>query len=73
MSFTGARFGRLPVATSRSGYSRSKLYELAGQHDGLFRKDGAITFVDLWLLDRIQADLPSANIGVTKVAGDDAA
>jgi hypothetical protein len=72
MSSTGARFGRLPVAVNHSGWSRSRLYELAKQYSGLFRKDGAITFVDLELLDQIQASLPSANIGAaTKVAGDD--
>ena len=70
---TLARWGKLPVAISRSGLSRSTLYEMAEQYPDLFRKHGAATIVDLELLDQILASLPSANIGATKVAGDDAA
>jgi hypothetical protein len=57
-----ARFGRIPDAVRRSGLSRSKLYEMAAHHSGLFRKADAVTIVDLELLDRILADLPAANI-----------
>jgi hypothetical protein len=60
------RFGRIPAATQRSGMSRSKLYEIAGQHPGLFRKAGAVTLVDLQLLDEILADLPPAVIAIGK-------
>jgi hypothetical protein len=57
------RFGRIPVATHRSGLSRSKLYEMASRHPGLFRKADAATIVDLEMLDEILADLPAADLG----------
>jgi hypothetical protein len=60
---TAVRFGRLPVAQARSGLSRSKLYELAAENSGLFKKYGAVTIVDLELLDRVLAELPPAAIG----------
>jgi hypothetical protein len=57
------RFGRIPAAVQRSGLKRNALYELAGKHEGLFRKAGASTIVDLELLDQILAELPPARIG----------
>jgi hypothetical protein len=56
------RFGRIPAAKDRSGLSRSKLYELAARHRGLFRKADGATIVDLEMLDEILANLPVANI-----------
>jgi hypothetical protein len=56
-------FGRIPTAKQRSGLGRGALYQLAGQHTGLFRKYGAATLVDLDLLDEILAALPPAKIG----------
>ena len=58
------RFGRLPVATTESGLSRSTLYVLATKHEGLFRKLGSTTLVDLDLLDTIIAGLPPAEINI---------
>jgi hypothetical protein len=58
------KFGRLPTAKARSGLSRARLYELAVQHKGLFRKDGASTIVDLERLDQILGDLPAAEISL---------
>lgn len=55
-------FGRLPDAQRRSGLSRGKLYQLAAQHKGLFRKADAATIVDLKMLDRILGALPAAEI-----------
>ena len=55
-------FGRIPDAKRRSGLSRAKLYEIAAQHRGLFRKADAATIVDLQMLDRIQAELQPAEI-----------
>jgi hypothetical protein len=56
------RFGRIPAAKTRSGLSRSKLYELAARHPGLFKKADGATIVDLEMLDEILADLPAADI-----------
>ena len=56
------RFGRIPDGMARSGLSRSKLYELAGQHHGLFKKLDAAVIVDLQMLDQVLADLPPAEI-----------
>jgi hypothetical protein len=60
---TRPRFGRITAAEGRSGLKRSALYRLAGRHEGLFRKAGAATIVDLELLDQILAALPPARIG----------
>jgi hypothetical protein len=57
-----SRFGRIPDAKRRSGLSRAKLYEIAAQHRGLFRKADAATIVDLQMLDQILAELPPAEI-----------
>jgi hypothetical protein len=56
------RFGKIPAALSYSGLGRSKLYELAGQHPGLFKKSGATTLVDFEVLDRVLDSLPPAAI-----------
>jgi hypothetical protein len=56
------RFGKLPSAVRYSGRSRSRLYQLAAKHEGLFRKDGKSTIVDFDVLDRILDHLPVAKI-----------
>jgi hypothetical protein len=58
------RFGRIPVATAESGLSRSALYVLATKHEGLFKKAGSATIVDLNLLAEIIAELPNAKINI---------
>lgn len=60
--FDNPRFGRIPDAKRRSGLSRGKLYEIAAENPGLFKKAGAATIVDLHKLDRVIADLPEAEI-----------
>jgi hypothetical protein len=54
------RFGRVPDGLRRSGLSRAKLYQVASEHPGLFKKAGSATIVDLEKLDQILADLPAA-------------
>lgn len=54
------RFGRMPDAQRRSGLKKTKLYQLAAQHPGLFKKVDAATIVDLKMLDRILGALPAA-------------
>jgi hypothetical protein len=56
------RFGTIPRAVDYSGRSRSRLYQLAAKHEGLFRKDGKSTLVDFAILDRILDGLPVARI-----------
>jgi hypothetical protein len=56
------RFGKIPAACAYSGRSRARLYQLAAQHEGLFRKDGKSTIVDFAMLDRILDGLPVAKI-----------
>lgn len=56
------RFSKIPPAMAYSGIGRTKLYELAGSHPGLFRKSGASTLVDMNFLDRILDGLPAAAI-----------
>ena len=55
-------FGRMPDAQHRSGLSRGKLYQLAAQHRGLFKKVDAATIVDLRMLEYLGA-LPAADRG----------
>lgn len=55
--------GRIPAAITLSGLSRSRLYILAAQHPGLFRKAGRATLVDFTILRRVVAQLPEAAIG----------
>ena len=61
-----ARFAKLPAAEQYSGRSRSRLYQLAAIHHGLFIKDRRSTLVDLNVLDEIMAALPPARIGAGK-------
>jgi hypothetical protein len=56
------RSGRIKDAVVYSGFARSKLYELAAEHRGLFRKAGARVIVDYDVLDAIIAALPHAEI-----------
>lgn len=56
------RFGRIPDGMRRSGLSRGKLYGLAAQYPGLFKKLDAATIVDLQKLDQVLADLPPAEL-----------
>jgi hypothetical protein len=56
------RFGRIADAKRRTGLSRGKLYEIAAENRGLFKKAGAATIVDLHKLDRVIAGLPEAEI-----------
>ena len=61
-----ARFGKIPTAEQYSGRSRSRLYQLAAIHHGLFVKDGKSTLVNLDVLDEIMGALPPARIGEGK-------
>jgi hypothetical protein len=56
------RFGKIPAAMAYSGFGRTKLYEVASEHPGLFRKSGASTLVDFEFLDRVLDRLPAAAI-----------
>ena len=56
------RFGKIDAAVAYSGRGKSRLYELAHQHRGLFKKDGFSTLVDFDVLDRILDALPAADI-----------
>lgn len=58
----GPRFGSIPRAIDYSGRSRSRLYQLAAAHRGLFVKDGKSTLVDFAVLDLILDGLPLAKI-----------
>jgi len=60
------RFVRVPAAAERCGLSRSKLYEVARDNPGLFRKVGGATMVDLEMLDRVISKFPVAELGKTK-------
>jgi hypothetical protein len=51
---------KIPAAVEYSGLSRSRLYQLARQHHGLFRKNGAATVVDVIVLDKVIDGLPVA-------------
>jgi hypothetical protein len=62
MSAPNPRFGTIPHAVDYSGRSRSRLYQLAAKHEGLFRKDGKSTIVDFAVLDLILDGLPLAKI-----------
>jgi hypothetical protein len=56
------RFGNIARAVDYSGRSRSRLYQLAAEYEGLFRKDGKSTIVDFAILDQILDKLPIAKI-----------
>jgi hypothetical protein len=66
------RFGRIPEATRRTGVRRSKMYGLAAQYPGLFKKLDDVTIVDFQMLDEILADLPAADIGKREPASETA-
>jgi hypothetical protein len=73
MTGQSTRFGRIPGAIARTGVRRTKLYELAKRHPGLFKKDGAVTIVDLQKLDEVLAELPPAEFKDTAAKRDTAA
>jgi hypothetical protein len=56
------RLGTILTAINYSGRSRSRLYQLAGKHKGLFVKDGKSTLVNLTILDQIIDEFPVAKI-----------
>jgi hypothetical protein len=56
------RSGRIAAAKAYSGFGRSKLYEVAAKHPGLFRKNGTAVIVDFDILDEIINALPEAKI-----------
>jgi hypothetical protein len=58
----GPRFVTVQDAGNRGPLSRSKLYQLAALHPGLFLKAHARTIVDLDRLDAILAAMPAAII-----------
>jgi hypothetical protein len=60
------RAGKIRSAVEYSGIGRSRLYELAIKHRGLFRKNGNATIVDFNVLDAIIDALPHAKIKQTK-------
>jgi hypothetical protein len=62
MSQQRPRLAPIDEATDYCGLSRSVLYELAPQWDGLFKKFGRRTLVDYAVLDRVLDTLPSARI-----------
>jgi hypothetical protein len=62
------RYGRIPDAQTYSGLGRSAIYGLAAEHEGLFRKAGGATIVDLQMLDQILAKLPPAKIKKAEAA-----
>ena len=68
------RFGKIPTANAYSGLGRTSLYELAEQHQGLFKKYGTSTLVDFDILDQILDQLPDAviNVSSAKASGDQA-
>jgi len=56
------RWAPLSDAIEYSPVGRSTLYEMAGRHEGLFRKHGKKIIVDLDLHDELMAALPAAKI-----------
>jgi hypothetical protein len=68
------RYSKIPFASEYSGRSKSRLYELAAEHPGLIRKDGASSLVDMDLLDEIMDAFPIAVIkpSTKSVAADSA-
>jgi hypothetical protein len=57
------RHVKIPEAVAYGGDSRSSLYLKAAKHPGLFVKDGASTYVDLDVYDRLLDARPTAVIG----------
>jgi hypothetical protein len=66
---TPRRAGRLRDAVAYSGIGRSKLYELATRHPGLFKKNGKAILVDFRVLDQILDTLPVAKIEGRTIVG----
>jgi hypothetical protein len=64
-----ARWGRVSRTVKDGPVGRSKLYELAEEHKGLFRKLGSVTLVDLDYLNEILNETPVANIGPQRRRG----
>ena len=62
MSEFRPRAGKIPAAVQYSGISRSSLYELAAEYEGLFLKAGHSTLVNFSKLDEILDALPPAKI-----------
>jgi hypothetical protein len=56
------RFGKIPAAAAYSGMGRTKLYEIAAENPGLFKKSGKSTLVDFEYLDKVLNRLPAAAI-----------
>ncbi len=66
MTPTSSCWGRIPQAVASYGVGRSKLYQLAAENRGLFRKLGAVTLVDFKRLDAIMAALPAAEVNAPR-------
>jgi len=66
---TRPRTGKIKAAVAYSGLSRSTLYELAPEYEGLFLKRGKSTLVDFGKLDEILDQLPTANIRPSRTGG----
>ena len=62
------RHVKIPEAVAYGGDSRSSLYLKAAKHPGLFVKDGASTYVDLDVYDRLLDARPAAVIGTKRSA-----
>jgi hypothetical protein len=52
------RFVRVDTAVARGPLGRSSLYDLAHKHQGLFRKAGNATIVDLDAYEKLLSALP---------------
>jgi hypothetical protein len=61
---------RIPEAVEYSKISRSRLYELAGQHPGLFVKNGSATLVVVEVLDRLLDAQPAASLKKVRESND---
>jgi hypothetical protein len=62
MSDPSPPFGRIPQAVKARGISRSKLYEIAAQHEGVFQKLDSMTIVNFSRLDNVLKNLPAAEL-----------
>ena len=54
--------GRIPQAVKTRGISRSKLYEVAAKHPGVFKKLDSMTIVNFRKLDNVLENLPVAEL-----------
>jgi hypothetical protein len=63
------RYGRIPAACARYGWSRSMLYRLAGEGAVKLVKVGGATFVDYASGDAYMASRPVASIRAPHDAG----